>query len=245
MSKSGEILMDVFLKTRLSLFVSSAKNAHASLWERKSRHTWQTPCPSKIWRDIIACNDSTNLRASPNEKRSHSMRLQGKTIGYFVAEEVEDLEFWVPVMRLREEGARVIVIGLTTGTVRGKHGLEMTPDVSIDEAPKADELHGLVIPGGWAPDKLRRNQKVLQLVRDVDAQGKIIGTICHGGWVPISAGIMKGRKAVCSTGIKDDITNAGGIWINQATFREGHMVWGRVVEDIPDFCRELVAAFAE
>jgi protease I len=173
------------------------------------------------------------------------MRLQGKTIGYFVAEEVEDLEFWVPVMRLREEGARVIVIGLSTKTVRGKHGLEMTPDVSIDEAPKADELDGLVIPGGWAPDKLRRNQKILQLVRDIDAQGKIIGTICHGGWVPISAGIMKGRKAVGSTGIKDDITNAGGIWVNQAAFREGHMVWGRVVEDIPDFCRELVTALAE
>ena len=173
------------------------------------------------------------------------MRLQGKTIGYFVAQEVEDLEFWVPVMRLREEGARVIVIGLSTETVHGKHGLEMTPDVSIDEAPKADELDGLVIPGGWAPDKLRRNQKILQLVRDIDAQGKIIGTICHGGWVPISAGIMKGRKAVGSTGIKDDITNAGGIWVNQAAFREGHMVWGRVVEDIPDFCRELVAALVE
>lgn len=173
------------------------------------------------------------------------MRLQGKTIGYFVAQEVEDLEFWVPAMRLREEGATVIVIGLSTETVHGKHGLEMTPDVSIDEAPKANELDGLVIPGGWAPDKLRRNQKVLQLVRDIDAQGKIIGTICHGGWVPISAGIMKGRKAVGSTGIKDDITNAGGIWVNQAAFREGHMVWGRVVEDIPDFCRELVAALAE
>src|SRR5258708_2965020 len=147
-----------------------------------------------------------------------TMRLQGKTIGYFVAEEVEDLEYWVPLMRLREEGARVISIGLTTQTMHGKHGLEMTPDVSIDEAPKADEL---------------------------DAQGKIIGTICHGGWVPISAGIMRGRKAVGSTGIKDDITNAGGIWVNEPAFREGHMVWGRVVEDIPDFCRELVAALAE
>jgi protease I len=106
-------------------------------------------------------------------------------------------------------------------------------------------LDGLVIPGGWAPDKLRRSQKVLQLVRDMDAQGKIIGTICHGGWVPISAGIMRGRKAVGSTGIKDDIINAGGTWVNEAAFREGHMVWGRVVEDIPDFCRELVAALAE
>lgn len=173
------------------------------------------------------------------------MRLQGKTIGYFVAQEVEDLEFWVPVMRLREEGAKVIVIGLTTETVHGKHGLAMTPDVSIAEAPHADDLDGLVIPGGWAPDKLRRNMDLLQLVRDVHAQNKIIGTICHGGWVPISAGILKGRKATGSTGIKDDITNAGGIWVNKAAFREGNMVWGRVVEDIPDFCRELVTAFAE
>ncbi len=86
---------------------------------------------------------------------------------------------------------------------------------------------------------------MLQLVREMDAQGKIIGTICHGGWVPISAGIMRGRKAVGSTGIKDDIINAGGTWVNEAAFREGNMVWGRVVEDIPDFCRELVAALAE
>jgi protease I len=103
----------------------------------------------------------------------------------------------------------------------------------------------LVIPGGWAPDKLRRSQGVLQLVRDIHTQGKIIGTICHGGWVPISAGIMSGRKATGSKGIKDDITNAGGIWVDQAAFRDGTMVWGRVVEDIPDFCRELVAALAE
>jgi len=173
------------------------------------------------------------------------MRLQGKTVGYFVAQEVEDLEFWVPVMRLREEGAKVIIIGLSTETVHGKHGLEMTPDVSIEEAPKSDALDALVIPGGWAPDKLRRSQGVLQLVRDIQAQGKIIATICHGGWVPISAGIIRGRKATGSTAIKDDITNAGGIWVNEAAFREGNLVWGRVVDDIPDFCRELVTALAE
>jgi protease I len=173
------------------------------------------------------------------------MRLRGKIIGYFVAQEVEDLEFWVPVMRLREEGAQVVVIGLTTETVHGKHGLEMTPDVDIQHAPNANELDGIVIPGGWAPDKLRRNQAVLQLVRDIHAQGKIVATICHGGWVPISAGIIRGRKATGSTGIKDDITNAGGIWVNEPAFREGNMVWGRVVEDIPAFCYELVAAFAE
>lgn len=172
------------------------------------------------------------------------MRLQGKTIAYLVAPEVEDLEFWVPVMRLREEGAQVIIVGLTTQTVRGKHGLEMAPDMSIDEAPAAHMLDGIVIPGGWAPDKLRRNARVLQLVRDLNAQGKIVATICHGGWVPISAGIVRGHKATGSQGIKDDLTNAGALWVDEPAFREGNMVWGRVVEDIPAFCRELVTAFA-
>src|SRR5207245_10364512 len=103
---------------------------------------------------------------------------------------------------------------------------------------------GLVSTCGGENYKLRSRQKILQLVRDMDKQDKIIATICHGGWVPISAGIMHGRKAVGSVGIKDDITNAGGIWVNEAAFREGNMVWGRVVEDIPDFCRELVSALA-
>ena len=170
------------------------------------------------------------------------MRLQGKTIGYFVAQEVEELEFWVPLMRLREEGAKVIVIGLSHEPVRGHHGLVITPEVSIDEAPMAEAFDGLVIPGGWAPDRLRRNQKVLQLVRDVHAQGKIIGSICHGGWVPISAGIVRGRRVTGTSAIKDDFTNAGGIWEDASALRDGNIVWGRVVEDIPNFCRELVAA---
>jgi protease I len=173
------------------------------------------------------------------------LRLQGKTIGYLVAPEVEDLEYWVPLMRLREEGARVISIGITQSLLHGKHGLEIQPDVCADEAPRADELDGLVIPGGWAPDKMRRNFHMLRLVREMNAKGKIIGSICHGGWVPISAGIMRGRKATGTTAIKDDIINAGGSWVDVPAFREGNMVWGRVVADIPDFCRELVNALAE
>src|SRR5437763_8699827 len=151
----------------------------------------------------------TNNDLSPIDGRSLTLRLQGKTIGYFVAEEVEDLEFWVPVMRLREEGAKVIVIGLSTQTVHGKHGLEMTPDVSIEEAPQAGELDALVIPGGWAPDKLRRNQKMLQLVRDVHAQHKTVATIYHDGWFPIFAGIMEGRQATGSNGSKYELTHGG------------------------------------
>jgi len=172
-------------------------------------------------------------------------RLSGKTIGYLVGPEVEDLEYWVPLMRLREEGARVLSIGITAEPLRGKHGLPITPDVSAQEAPGADELDGLVIPGGWAPDKMRRSPHMLQLVREMHAQGKIIGAICHAGWVPISAGIMRGRKATGTSAIKDDIVNAGGIWVDAPAFREGNLVWGRVVDDIPDFCRELVDALAE
>jgi len=171
------------------------------------------------------------------------MRLQGKTYGVFVAEGFEDLEFWVPVMRLREEGARVIVIGLKQETVVGKHCLEATPDVVASEA-RAEQFDGLVVPGGWAPDKLRRDENVLGLVRSLHQQSKPIGFICHAGWVAASAGILGGRRATGSRGIRDDLVNAGATWVDQPAFRDGTLIWGRVVEDIPDFCRELVAAFA-
>ncbi len=173
------------------------------------------------------------------------MKLKGKHIGVFVEEGFEDLEFWVPVMRLREEGAQVTVIG--TGrqeTFRGKHCLEARPDVTAGQI-KADDLDGLVVPGGWGPDKLRRSEAVLALVREVNAQGKIIASICHGGWVLASAGIVKGRKATGSRGIRDDMVNAGAEWVDAPAFRDGNLVWGRVVADIPAFCRELVTALAE
>lgn len=170
-------------------------------------------------------------------------RLEGKTIGVFVAPEFEDLEFWVPVMRLREEGARVLVIGIARDLVRGKHCLEASPD-SLAREVRADQVDGLVIPGGWAPDKLRRDPDVLRLVRDCNTQGKIIGIICHAGWVAASAGIVRGKRFTGSRGIKDDLEAAGARWVDEPAFREGNLVWGRVVADIPDFCRELVAALA-
>jgi protease I len=199
---------------------------------------------ARLKRRLSVQEKSNPAQACEGAFRMSTLRLTGQTIGYLVGPEVEDLEYWVPLMRLREEGAEVISIGITNETLYGKHGLEITPDVGIAEAPAAEALHGLVIPGGWAPDKLRRDQRILQLVRDLDAQQKIIGIICHGGWVAISAGILRGRKATGSTGIKDDITNAGGIWVDSPAFREGNLVWGRVVADIPDFCRELVAALS-
>jgi protease I len=101
------------------------------------------------------------------------------------------------------------------------------------------------VPGGWAPDKLRRYPEITGLVRAVHERGKTVGIICHGGLVAISAGILDGARATGSLGIKDDLENAGATWVDEAAFRDGNLVWGRVVADIPDFNRELVAALAE
>lgn len=173
-----------------------------------------------------------------------TMRLSGKRIAILVGEGVEDLEFFVPLMRLQEEGAEVISAGIDLKTIRGKNGLEITPTARIDSL-KSDALFALVVPGGWAPDKLRRHDAVTRLVREMDAAGKVIGIICHGGLVAISAGIVRGRKATGSMGIKDDLVNAGARWVDEPAFREGHLVWGRIVADIPAFSRELVAALIE
>jgi protease I len=171
-------------------------------------------------------------------------RLSGSRIAILVADGVEDLEYFVPLMRLQEEGAEVITAALDLEPVRGKGGLRITPNARISSL-RAEALFGLVIPGGWAPDKLRRSPVVTGLVRDMDKAGKTIGIICHGGWIPVSAGIVRGRRATGSVGIKDDLVNAGATWVDTPAFREGNLVWGRVVADIPDFCRELVAALVE
>ena len=162
--------------------------------------------------------------------------MRGKKVAVLVAEGFEDLEYWVTVMRLQEEGAEVVSVGPDTEPVSGKNALAAQADTTAD---------GVVIPGGWAPDKLRRYPDILNLVRTVHEKGKTVGIICHGGLVAISAGIVDGGGATGSLGIKDDLENAGATWVDKAAFREGNLVWGRVVPDIPDFCRELVAALEE
>jgi protease I len=175
------------------------------------------------------------------------MRLQNKKVAILVEDGFEDLEFWVPLMRMQEEGATVTVVSPVRGKIyKSKSGgLTGTSDVAADEV-SADDFDALIVPGGWAPDKLRRYESVLKLVREMYQQSKIIGVICHGGLVPISAKIVKGHRATGSTGIKDDLINAGAEWVgDQPAFRDGNLVWGRVVPDIPDFCRELVAALRQ
>ncbi|MCS3940093.1 protease I [Salinibacter ruber] len=173
------------------------------------------------------------------------MSLSHCRVAVLVDKSFEDLEFWVPTMRLREEGAEVVVAGREAdATFTGKHGLTATTDVAARTLAPGD-LDGVVIPGGWAPDKLRRDEGVQALVRRMDAQQKIVAQICHAGLVGISAGIVEGRQATGSTGIKDDLVNAGATWVDEAAFQEDHLVWGRVVKDIPAFCRTLVQALQD
>jgi protease I len=170
------------------------------------------------------------------------MRLKNMTIATLVAEGVEDLEYHVPVMRLQEEGATVLSAGLDLKPVRGKNGLVIVPDARIDDL-RSSELLALILPGGWAPDKLRRYDAVKRLTKEMNDAGKVVGIICHGGSIAVSAGIVqRGQRVTGSTGIKDDLENVGGVWTDEPAFREGTQVWGRVVADIPDFNRELIAA---
>jgi len=173
------------------------------------------------------------------------MTLQEERIAVLVDKSFEDLEFWVPTMRLREEGAEVVVAGREANqTFTGKQGLTATTEVAAGDLD-ADDLDGIVVPGGWAPDKLRRDPGVTSLVRELDDRRKVVGQICHAGLVGISAGIVEGRPATGSKGIKDDLENAGAEWVDEAAFQDENRVWGRVVKDIPAFCHTLVTALRE
>ncbi len=174
------------------------------------------------------------------------MKLSNKHIAFLVEDGFEDLEFWVVLMRLQEEGARVTVVSPKAGAtyVSKSKGLTAKSDISAEDI-SAEDVDAVVVPGGWAPDQLRRHDSVKTLVRNAYTQGKIVGMICHAGWVGASAGIVKGHRATGSVGIKDDMLNAGATWVDAPALRDGNLVWGRVVKDIPDFCRELVAAISE
>ncbi|MEN6435078.1 MAG: type 1 glutamine amidotransferase domain-containing protein [Anaerolineaceae bacterium] len=168
-----------------------------------------------------------------------------KLILFLIAQDFEDLEFWVPLMRMQEEGHQVIVAGKKAKEVyKGKQGIVALSDLTFDNV-NPEEFDAVIIPGGWAPDKLRRYENVKYIVRSMYDQGKIVGMICHAGLVGISAGIVAGHKATGSEGIKDDLINAGAEWVDFPAFRSKNIVWGRVVADIPFFCKELVSALSE
>lgn len=160
------------------------------------------------------------------------------------ADDVEDVELLYPLHRLREEGASVTLATPGGRAIRGKKGHGPVPaDAATDDVEAAD-FDALVIPGGYAPDKLRRDAHVLDLVRSFDRDAKPIAFICHAGWVPISAGILKGRRATSVGAIRDDMVNAGVDWVDEATVVDGNLVSARTPADLGPWMRALIGALA-
>jgi deglycase len=172
------------------------------------------------------------------------MSLSERKVLVLAADLFEDMELLYPVFRLREEGAAVTIAGIDDKPVHGKKGYgPVDVDATVD-AVSADAFDALVIPGGFAPDKLRRSSKVLDLVRAFDTAGKPVAFICHAGWVPISAKILKGRRATSVSAIRDDMENAGVDWVDEATVIDGNLISARTPDDLGTWMKALLAALA-
>ncbi len=166
--------------------------------------------------------------------------LTGKRILIFVDDNYEDMELQYPKYRLREAGAQVIIAGLAANVIHhGKYGYPQPAEAAIgDLDPK--NFDGLVIPGGWMPDKLRRNEQVKAFTAAIHAAGKCVGSICHGPWIDISAGIVAGATYTSTPGIRDDLINAGATWVDQAVCVDANHVTSRRPDDLPEFCRHFI-----
>ena len=170
--------------------------------------------------------------------------LDGIRILVPVADAYEDLELWYPKLRIEEAGGHVTMAGRMQGrTYAGKHGYPCTSDAALGDM-EASDFHGIVIPGGWMPDALRRDEKVLDLVREFAAHGKLVAAICHGGWIPISAGVYRGVRVTGSPGIKDDLVNAGAVWEDTPVVVDRHFVSSRKPADLPAFMAAIVDLLA-
>ncbi len=170
------------------------------------------------------------------------MELKGKRVAILAEDNYQELELWYPLLRLREAGAETFVVG--TGTAeqyKSKLGYPVRAEVAADQV-RAEEIDAVIIPGGYAPDRLRRYPAVLRLVRDAFEQGKVIAAICHAGWVLVSAGILPGKTVTGVSAIKDDLTNAGAVYIDREVVRDGNLITSRVPSDLPAFCRTIIEA---
>jgi protease I len=174
----------------------------------------------------------------PNPLLENNLTMQ-QTLLAFVDDIYEDLELWYSKLRLEEAGFLMRVAGPELKAYSGKHGYPAQADALIAETGSHD-FCGLLIPGGFMPDKLRRDAKVLSLTREFFEQGKLVAFICHGGWIPISARILKGKRVTGSRGIKDDLENAGGIWVDEPVVVDGNLISSRTPRDLAPFAKAMV-----
>jgi protease I len=169
------------------------------------------------------------------------VELKGKRIAILIEDMYNEFEFWYPYYRMKEAGASVTVVGTGAKEYHSKIGLPApggTPAGSVSAA----DVDAVIVPGGFAPDRMRRSADVLKLVRDSFQQGKVVAAICHAGWVLVSAGVLKGKRATCFFAIKDDVINAGASYVDQEVVRDGNLITSRMPDDLPAFCREIIAA---
>ena len=169
--------------------------------------------------------------------------LKGKKVIVLAEKEYQELEFWYPFLRLKEAGAEVKIVGPEKKEYKGKYGYPVDVDASISEV-SADQCDAVIIPGGWAPDFLRRDEHVLKLVSEVFRQGKVVAAICHAGSVLVSAGVLRGRRVTGFRSIKDDLVSAGAQYLDQEVVIDGNLITSRVPADLPAFCRAIVEALS-
>lgn len=171
--------------------------------------------------------------------------LKNKNIAILAEDHYEDLELWYPLLRMQEAGANVAVVGMPDlRTFESKHGYPVNADVVASEV-SAEDFDAVIIPGGYAPDRMRRHQAMLDLVSGVHEQGKLVAMICHAGWVAISAGIVDGKRVTSVASIKDDLVNAGAEWVDAEVVRDGNLISSRGPKDLPAFCRAILEALHE
>jgi protease I len=171
--------------------------------------------------------------------------LDGAKVAILAENDYEDMELQYPLYRMKEAGAQVTVVGTgSSDQYKGKHGLPVTVDKTADQV-KAGDFDGMIIPGGWAPDRMRRYPAMVDLVKQMDGQQKLVATICHGGWMLCSARIVDGRTLTAVSAIKDDLENAGATFVDREVVRDGNLVTSRVPADLPAFCRTIIEVLEE
>jgi protease I len=162
-----------------------------------------------------------------------------KKVAVLVEDYYQVLEVWYPYLRLREEGIETVFVGTGKKQYASKEGYPAEQGLSIKDA-SADEFDGVVIPGGYAPDILRRHKEINDFVKAMDKKKKLVAAICHAGWVLVSAGVLKGRKATCFSAIKDDVVNAGAEYLDKEVVVDGNLITSRNPYDLPAFCKEII-----
>jgi protease I len=173
------------------------------------------------------------------------MSLKGKRVAVLAENLYDDRELWYPLIRLREEEAEVRVVAPAQGaTYKSKHGLEVVSDLAAAEADAAT-FDAVIIPGGYSPDLMRRTPAMVEFVKKANTQGKIVAAICHAGWMLVSAGALKGKTATSFSSIKDDVVAAGAEWVDREVVRDGNLITSRTPNDLPAFCRTIIAALGE